>query len=133
MTMETQKGSSRIISDKRENWIVHKGKRILFHDYSGLRADEATQTVINLTDCIVNRGVDNLLFLVDVTGTLSNPKTITTFKKEAARSQPFTKKTAVIGVGGIVKFFLTVVNRAANTSAVAFDSKSEALDWLVED
>lgn len=131
-TNSPPEGEKRLLKrHDRESWVTHKGKRILIHDYCGLRGDEIPRAVDELTDCIVNRGIYELLYLVDVTGLYADRQAIAAFKNGAKRGQPYLKKTAVIGIKGIVEVLLHAVNKFSEVSAVPCKNKREAFDWLV--
>ncbi len=76
----------------------------------------------------------NLLLLFDITNVVANKELIQILKEGALESKKngYFKKVAVIGATGLLKYFVTVVNRFSDIGATLFDSQEEALDWLVE-
>ncbi|MCP4678996.1 MAG: STAS/SEC14 domain-containing protein [Deltaproteobacteria bacterium] len=116
----------------REKYIYHKNIKILVHDYSNLTGESAVHTVTAHADAVIRRGERNLVMLVDVTDAFADREVLAAFKRNWARNTGFFNKTAVVGAQGVVRFFLDLVNRFANTNALAFDEEQEALDWLVE-
>ncbi len=117
---------------ERERYLQHQGQTILVHDYSGLNGDEAARMVATHADYVVARGVQDILMLVDVTDAYANRVALSAFKKNTKKNRQYFKKVAVVGAVGVVRFFLDLVNRFANTDARPFDTEQQALDWLVE-
>ncbi len=117
---------------ERESYIQHAGQTILVHDYSGLVGDEAARLAIFHSESVQKRGIYNILLLVDVTDAYANKEALRAFKKATKRTRTQFKKVAIIGVVGVVKFFLDLVNRFSDLDAHSFNTQEEALDWLVE-
>ncbi|MCP4606766.1 MAG: STAS/SEC14 domain-containing protein [Proteobacteria bacterium] len=117
---------------ERTSWIKHKGQTILVRDYSKLGGEEAIRIVTQHADEVDKKGIRGLLVLVDITDAYANKEVLSAFKNASAKAKPYFKKTAVIGAVGVLKFFLHLVDTFASLESRSFDTKEEALDWLVE-
>ena len=117
----------------RIKWIEHKGKQILYVDYSNFFDDKAVKVIEELNDFIKKLGKYELLMLVDVRNSYANEKfTIDALKNSAAMVKPYTKKAAAIGVTKTQEVALTVVNMFSGLGVKPFDDAEKAKDWLVE-
>jgi hypothetical protein len=67
-----------------------------------------------------------------VTNSHINQDFVNLAKEKGKMSAPFTKKAAIIGIEGVRKILLEVVNKISGNIRVPFSTKEEALDWLVE-
>ncbi|MCP4678662.1 MAG: STAS/SEC14 domain-containing protein [Deltaproteobacteria bacterium] len=136
--MDSTTTKSNMANDKppmqnREYWVKHDGKPILVHDYSGLVGDEIAETLETLTELVVSRGIYETLFLFDATDMIVNRKAMTVAKRCGPKVKPYTKKMAVIGVEGVARHLTHVVDAFVGFGLRVFDSREDALDWLVED
>ncbi|MBI9050865.1 MAG: hypothetical protein JEZ00_15700 [Anaerolineaceae bacterium] len=113
-------------------WIMYKGKKILYVNYGGLSPAEMLEQILSATKMIVDENSDQILSLSDVTDCFVNKEFTDLSKKQGAISLPLTKKAAIVGVTGIKNILLKGVNAFTNNPRVPFDMLEEAKDWLVE-
>ena len=75
----------------------------------------------------------DILLLLDITNLTASKELVRLFKEGArdTRERGVFKKVAVIGASGLLKYFAAVVNRFSDIGATLFDTREEALDWLV--
>lgn len=121
--------------------INYKGKEIIRIDYSSFSDDKANQKQKTLQllaaaneeyakhpkNSVLAMGVyNNFSFDMDVLSAL---------KKGQNEFGSYTKKSAIVGVKGLLKagynFVIGLTNN--NNNAKAFESEQEAKDWLVSD
>ncbi len=118
---------------KRIKWLTYGNKKILLHDYSHIDEDEYVTTLERLTQHLIENSKNSkLLFVLDVTDTVVSKEVLRTFKKCAVEVRPYVEKTAVVGVTGIQKLFLNIVNSFSSIAAKPFDTLEQAQQWLVE-
>jgi hypothetical protein len=113
-------------------WILHKGKKIIYIDYVGLKPQEMSELVKEATKIIVASKSIEVLSLSNVTGCYFNSELMDLIKTQGAISLPLTKKAAVVGVTGLKNVLLTAANAVWPKSRKPFDSVEQAKDWLVE-
>jgi hypothetical protein len=113
--------------------IEHKGKQLIYCDYSRLDGkDLALQVQLNTVAGIelASQGETRQLVLVDLRDSFINQDVVAALKESAAQVAPFVKASALVGVHGIRKHFLQVVNTLTGFGGIPFDSIEEAKDWL---
>lgn len=119
--------------------ITHKGKTLFYHDYSGFAKDKATQKekTIKLRKAVTaeytNQPPLSVLTLVNVENFYFDMDVLKAFKEEVAIEDKYERKSAIIGVKGLVKTAYNFVVGFASTKVKLFDSLEEAKDWLVKD
>ena len=108
-------------------WIEHKGKRILYVDFSGLKPHEILQAMDENQEEILRQPADStILTLTNMSGTRTTTEMNEKGKEIAAATQGRVKAAAVIGLSGIQKVIAMGV-RSIHTE----DSMEDAKDWLV--
>lgn len=121
--------------EPRCRWIEHAGERVLLEDFSGLAGEEIIALVHECNEFIKGTGAPTgaMLVLVDISGAFADKPSLAAFKESAKEVQPYFKKTAVVGMEGVLKFFAHIVTKFANINATPFDTREQALDWLIDD
>ena len=114
-------------------WIEHKGKKILYIDYSNLiTSDEIIGVIEDVNDYVINLGENEILMLVDVRNSRANEKIVVDALKNSARVvKPYTKKVTVVGVSFTQEYILTLVNIFSNLGIKPLNTIDDAKDWLV--
>jgi hypothetical protein len=113
-------------------WIKHKEKKILVNRYHDLNFDQLVAAVEDNKQAIIWDGQKDLRVLLVFEGSFGNREVVGAFKQASLSVKPYIAKAAVVGVKGVQKFFLNIVNNVSGIGAKAFDEKEEALDWLIE-
>lgn len=114
--------------------IEHHGKVIFLSDYRGIAGSEmAAQIRENARVALelAHKGETNQLRLTDLRGCFATQEIMDAFKEAGAQLAPHFKASAVLGIEGMKKHLLRLVNQFAGLGARPFDSAEEAKDWLV--
>jgi len=119
------------IIEKRFKWVEYKGAEILLNDYSNLTGENFIETLQVLTEHFLKQEKKDILLLLDVRNSYSNKEIIEALNKASKRIKPFVKKSAVIGVTGVKKILLNVINKVSSLGANPFSSEEDAKEWLV--
>ena len=119
------------IIEKRFKWIEYKGVEILLNDYTNLTGENFIETLDILTEHFLAQKRKNILLLLDVRNSYSNKEIIEALNASSKRIKPFLKKSAVLGVTGVKKILLSVVNKVSDLGAKPFTTEDEAKEWLV--
>lgn len=120
----------------KSKWIEHKGKRILYVDCTNFGSDSEAlraeaQAIIAL---VTQQPEDSVRALSNTEGTVGTPENLSILKGIVTRTTRFVRKRAVVGVSGIRKSLLDIVNRATgNKPFASFSDEAAAKNWLVED
>lgn len=118
------------MSLERKSTVVHRGKAIAVHDYTGISQDEFVPTIRALTADVLKGSGSEPLLLLDITGCTVSRDVVFAFKQSAAQVRPVVRQIAIVGVEGVQMFLLQAVNRFASTNVEPFRTRSEALDFL---
>ena len=120
----------------KSKWIDHKGCRILYVDCSNYGSDSAAlrEEARAIIALVTQQPENSVLALSNALGTVGTPENLNILKGIVTRTTRFVRRRAVVGVTGIRRTLLDIVNRAAGGKAFsAFTDESSALDWLVTD
>lgn len=118
-------------TNDRTKWINYKGKKIISIDYTNLSGDEMLKYIDFNTEFYTNLDETDLLTLVDFTNAFGSKTNLDALKKSGATNKHKMKKTAVLGITGVKKIFLNVINSLINLGAKSFKNEEDALEWLV--
>jgi len=115
------------------SYIQHKGKKIMYLDYTHCKNSQEMIEVLNEVRREYERTTETFVAVADFRGNFGSSE----FMKEANKLakdhlDKRTLKTAVLGVLGIKRILLNAYNAIVNNKLVAFDTREEALDYLVK-
>jgi hypothetical protein len=114
-------------------YITHKGKQILYIDYTNCKTVEDTLKVLEMVKDEYGRTTGQLLTLNNFTGAFGSTeymKKANQYAKDIFNAR--TSKNAALGVTGIKKVLLHGHNTIAKDKIMPFDNMEEALDFLVK-
>ncbi len=119
---------------ERVRWIEHKGKKIIYNDFSTLHTDEVIKVARKFEQLVMeNKDNDNLMTLSNMTDAHFFGESFDEIKRVTKVVRPFLKKRAVIGITGVKAILYKSVNMfAKGTPTKIFDTFEEAKDYLVE-
>ena len=113
--------------------ISHKGKNIIFTDYTSCKTTEELIAKMLETEKFTLAQQGPVLSAADVTGTRLNGEFMKEAKTMAKRSlNDKITKGALLGVTGMKKALLLGLNLVTSIKWIPFETKEEALDYLVE-
>jgi hypothetical protein len=115
-------------------WIEHKGKKMVFEDYSNLRGNDML-SVLYQAEAVFEKLTDPVLVLIDYSGCFTNQEFIDELKRLGKQYDDKLLKVANVGVTGIKKViargYLKFTGQADKVGY--FDTMEEAKNYLVED
>jgi hypothetical protein len=117
--------------DKRIGFFSHKGKEILLVDLSNCKPSQVEQIARKVPDHVTAQPPNSVLLLADFTGATFDRNAIWTMKESAVFDKPHIKKTAWIGAESFPEEFKKELTSFARREFPIFDSREEALAWLV--
>jgi hypothetical protein len=85
-----------------------------------------------ITELTFKSGKKDILLIVDVTGAYANKEAVSAFSESGKKSKVLLKKTAVVGITGVKKIFLNIVNKFTNLGVKPLPSIEEAKEWLIK-
>lgn len=113
------------------DWIEHKGKKVLFIDYSQCKDKWEMIEIVKASADYYQDTTEKICTLSDfnnVTGSQEYMAEVKRLGKEIFDSK--TEKGAVIGITGLKKVFLSGYNLITRQKIVPFDTKDQALTYL---
>ena len=120
------------------SFIVHFGKQILLQDFSNvLDPDEALRTIATtrgfVSELAAKKGfVPELLVLTTVEGSAFDPRVVSAIKDLATHHTPYVRASAIIGLNPLTRVILRLVTMVSGRSVQPFETRQQALDWLVQ-
>jgi hypothetical protein len=117
----------------RVEFIFHRGQRILQIDYGSLSAGAELQRVIDdASDAIRAEPPGSVLALIVLTGLRYSLRAMRMLSERGADNAPYIRARAVIGLPPVAIPALEEVGPFTSRPIRAFESREEALDWLME-
>jgi len=121
--------------DQGAQFIEHKGKEIYYVDYSNIKSNEEFLLILKSTNAfrekIKAEGKNNLLMLVDISGSFVYGEVLEQLKKAGKLTKEITAKEAVVGITGGKKIILKILQTITKMNFRVFDTTEEAKDWLI--
>jgi len=118
-------------AESRMKWLTHKGKNILYEDYTNLTGEQIAQLVPAITKLTEEKDYKDILLLLDFSNSFANKEATNAFGESGKISKERLIKTALLGITGVKKVLLSFVNRVSKVDAKPFSSEEEAKDWLI--
>ena len=117
----------------RINWIEHKGKKILFEDYSGLKEEEMLN-VLQDTQAVYESLSSPVPVLVDLTDANADELFLEEIKRIGLKYEALIERIGNVGVTGTKKLLATAYHAVATQTnkAVYFKNLEDAKNFLAE-
>ena len=119
----------------RVRFIEHKGRKIIYLDFSNLHGDDLAKVVNEFKQLVLaNKNNNRLVSLTNFSNSHIFGEGLSHIKKVAKEVRPYLYKRAVIGITGAKMVLYKTVNFfAGSTPTKLFKTLDEAKDYLVED
>lgn len=116
-------------------FIEHKGRRVLLLDFTAIRDTQLALQLIAQARATVAAEPQRkeLLTVTDVKGMIYNDEINRAFVALGKNNAPWVRKSAVCNTSTIGRVITRANNVATGRSFALFDSRAEALDWVVTD
>ena len=114
----------------RVKFITHRGKEILFLDFSNCKADEALKVIEDAKKAVITKPKNSLLTLTDVTDARFNDAVTNGLKELTAHNKPYVKAAAVVGITGLKKILFSAVMAFSKRNIESFSDVEQAKSWL---
>jgi hypothetical protein len=115
---------------ERIRFIEHRGKTILHLDLTQAKPDDILRLIDRAKPVIAAQPPQSVRTLTDVTDLKFNTTASEALKAFVAHNKPFVKAAAVVGVTGLKQIIYNAVVKFSGRNLVAFDTSSQAKDWL---
>ncbi|MEP2024825.1 MAG: hypothetical protein ABJH98_00115 [Reichenbachiella sp.] len=110
--------------------INHKGKDILYVDYTGMSKEEILKVMDDATDFALELNKP-MLRLSNMTGVFAVKEVVDKAKESGKTTNHLTIKRAAVGITGAKKVLFNAFNRFSGNNTRAFDTVEDAKNWLV--
>ena len=121
----------------RLRFFNHQGKEVLLIDLSNCLAAEVERIFRAVPDLVTTRSRNSVLILSDFTGASVDQEAIRIMKETAVFDKPYVKKSALTGKAKVPPMFaenmIEDLSKFARREFPVFESREEALAWLVKD
>jgi hypothetical protein len=118
--------------DLKSGLEEYKGKKIFVARYDHMRIEQIISEVEEVKQFMQTSPDGTAMVLVETEGTIISLEILNQFKQISLyASNHLTTKTAILGMNGPRKAFLEIVSKFTKNKVIPFDSREEALEWLV--
>ena len=118
---------------ERIRFFDREGKRILLVDLSKCTAREAEEITRRVPDVVTVEPRGSVLILTDFEGSSFDAAALRAIKETAVFDKPFVKKSALVGILSLPREFHDEMESFSRRNFAIFDTREEALRWLVQD
>lgn len=115
----------------RIKWIEYKGKKILDIDYSDLTKEQIIEVINQLEPFFISQQKNSILSVTNFSNSYVNSDIYKALKEVTKNFCEYDKKVAVFGLNKAKNVFLKLIRRFSNNKIYAFNSKEDALEWLI--
>lgn len=132
-TYELRPDTIEAIAAGRVRYIDHQGKRALFIDYSHCDVSMFKAVAEEGHRVISREAPGSVLTLSDVTATAFDKESVAVLRTMVAGNAPYVRRAAIIGIGGLQRLIYEGVQAFSKRRIPHFETREEALSWLVKD
>lgn len=112
-------------------FIDHKGKKILFLNFSQCSAADVLKTIAEAKSVIQTCPPGSLLTLTNVADTRFDSTASEAMKEFAKHNKPYVRAAAVVGITGLKRIIFDAVVKLSGRNITSFDATEKAKDWLI--
>jgi len=122
---------------ERLRFIPYQGKQVLLIDLANCSAGEVEKIFRAVPDLVMTHPKGTVLILSDLSGASFDPEATRVMKETAVFDKPYVKKSALTGKAKVPPMFaenmIEDLSKFARREFPVFESREEALAWLVKD
>jgi len=119
----------------RSNWIEHKGKKILYQDFSRNFYNSAAvkAELAEVQKIVMAEPMNSVRVLSDFRDTNVGSDLLSAMNTASAATKAYVQKTAVLGVTGMKRKLADLLTALTGQPLKYFDDIEAAKNWLAED
>jgi len=117
----------------RVRFIIHAGKRILLIDSSNCTPEQGIRNADEALLLVTAEPFQSVLTLIDITGAQVSRESVTRAKEVTVLNRPYVKRSALVGAESLPNVFYEAIKTFSQREFPRFNTREEALDWLVKD
>jgi hypothetical protein len=119
--------------EERLRFIKHKGHPIFLIDVTHCPSKEILVLLELIRADVARHAPGSLLTLVDFTGAEVDKRVATRIKEVLVLDRPYVKRSAWVGTQDLPHVFYEHFKTFSQRELPTFNTREEAMDWLVED
>jgi len=119
--------------DNRLRSIKHRGQPILLVDFSQATKQEILILLDLVRTTIAQQPHNSVFTLADFTGAQIDKVVATRMKEVLTLDRPYVKRSAWVGTASLPKVFYENFKSFSQRDFPTFETREEALEWLVKD
>ena len=119
----------------RSTWIEHRGKKILYQDFSKNFFNSAAvkEELTEVQKIVIAQPLNSVLVLSDFRDTNVGSDLLSVMNSASDATKAHVKKTAVLGVTGMKRKLADLLTALTGQPLKYFDDSDSAKNWLTED
>jgi hypothetical protein len=114
----------------RSGFITHQGVQILYCRYNRIDMAALGAEIAEVEGVLRKAPENSVRVLVDMTGTVISPSTLSILTKTSLEMKKHIRSTAVLGVEGVRVQLLDMLVKASGLPVKSFKTEEEAKTWL---
>lgn len=116
---------------RRGHFVEYRGVRMLLVDGSELRAASDIDSLAgHVAPLIQNEPKGSVRIMLNVTSLRFDRQSIISIKRIFVDAQPWIRASSLVGVAGLQRVLLQILNQVAKRERPLFDTVEQAKDWL---
>jgi hypothetical protein len=119
--------------EDRLRFIKHKGHAVFVIDLSHCTAKELLLLLEQVRADIARHAPGSLLTLADLTGAQIDKNVATRMKEVLVLDRPYVRRSAWVGTESLPHVFYEHFKSFSQRELPAFETREEAMDWLVKE
>jgi len=119
--------------DKHIRFITHKDKAILLVDCTNCSSQELEMIARVIPTYVTAQPKGSVLLLADFTGAKFEKKIMESVKQALVFDRPHLKRSAWVGTEGLPKVLYEHLKSFSQRDLPVFKTRTEALEWLVNE
>ncbi len=132
-TYELRPETVMAVAPGRVRFIEHEGRRVLFINYSHCDVAMLKAVAEEGHRVIAGEQPNSVLTLNDVTGTTFDKESVAVLQEMVAANAPYVRRAAVVGISGLQRLIYEGVQAFSRRRIPNFETRQEALAWLVKE
>ncbi len=120
-------------SADRVTFMPHKGKQVLVLDFTNCTPEEVIAVCDEVRRVVTAQSERSVLLMADFAGAQFNKGAVTRIKEVATYDRPYVKRVAWVHTENLHKVFYEAIKRFSQREFPAFETREQALDFLVQD
>ena len=118
---------------ERLRFVKHKGQDIFLIDFSQSKGKEMLLLLDQVRADVAKHAPGSVLTLADFSGAQVDKVVATKIKEVLVLDRPYVKKSAWVGTDSLPHVFYENFKNFSQREFPAFETREEAMDWLVKE